>query len=61
MYYVIYDANNGMLILAVFGVALFEQAERSFQGLKDKAVGTSSNIKMTQSSEQWSVGETFAP
>lgn len=59
MFYIIYDANNGMLILAVFGSALTEQAERSFQGCKDKAIGTNSNIKMTQSSEKWSVGEKF--
>lgn len=61
MFYIIYDANNGMLILAVFGIALIEQAERSFQGCKDKALGTSSNIKMTTSSERWSRGETFVP
>lgn len=59
MFFIIYDANNQMLVLAVFGSALAEQAERSFQGCKDKAIGTSSNIKMTRSNEKWSVGETL--
>ena len=61
MLFIIYDANNGMLILAVIGSALTEKAERSFQGCKDKAIGTNSNIKMTQSHEKWSVGEKFVP
>ena len=61
MYYVIFDAGNTNRIASVSGSALKAEADERLGKLKNLACGTSSDFKMAESREIWSVGETFVP
>ena len=56
MFLIIYDQAT-MLVHAVYGKALREEAEAKLDECNGEACGTSSSFRLTESTTQWSVGE----